>query len=292
MIELSKPRFTLKDLFVFEGFKFLGSFLDNQSVLIKLKKTRHTGTCPRCSKRCSNIKDKFTRKTRDLDILNNRCFVEFTQFRISCKCGYKGMEKLDFVELYARHTKRFEKKIVMLCRVMTIKDVANETGLNWAAVKSIDKREAKKYIVKLSEVSPQRIGIDEIAYEKGHKYLTVIRDIDLKKVIWVGEKRQKETLDKFFHELGKEKCEQIQLVTLDMCDPFIASVKENTKAEIVFDKFHVAKHVNEALDDVRKQEFAEAGADEKRLMKKKRFLVLTRKKNLENDKKEKLNALI
>lgn len=292
MIEPSKPKFRLKDLFVFEGFKFSESFIDGQNVLVELRRTRETGTCPNCNKRCRTIKDRLDRKVRDLDILNAKCYVKFSQFRISCKCGYKGMEGLNFIEPYSRHTKRFEERVVLLCKVMTIKDVANETGLHWVAVKNIDKKEAAKYIQSLSKSSPKKIGVDEIAYEKGHKYLTVVRDADLEKVIWVGKDRKKETLDKFFTELGKEKSSQISIAVMDMWDPFIASVKENTNADIVFDKFHVAKHINQAIDDVRKQEFAKADPEERKLMKKKRFLILSRKKNLKRDKKESLKDLM
>jgi transposase len=175
---------------------------------------------------------------------------------------------------------------------MTIKDVSEEIRIGWETAKNIDKENAKKYVVGLSEISPCRIGIDEIACEKGHKYLTVVRDVDLEKVIWVGKNRQKETLDKFFNELGEVKSHQISLVAMDMWDPFIASAKEHTNAEIVFDKFHIAKHVNEAVDDVRKSEFAKADKEERVLMKHKRFLILSRKKNLDRQKKESLKDLM
>src|SRR3989338_1835909 len=263
MLDTSKPLFRLKDLFVFSGFKFLESFLDQENVEIQLKRTKKTGMCPKCNKRYSSIKDRSIRTIRDLDIVNSKCCIKFTQFRISCKCGYTGMEKLDFAETYARHTKRFEERVAILCKAMTIKDVAKETGLHWETVKNIDKREAQKYVMNLSEVSPTRIGVDEIAYEKGHKYLTIVRDVDLGKVIWVEQDRKKETFDKFFQELGKEKSMNISIAAMDMWDPFIASVKENTNAEIVFDKFHIAKHINEAVDKTRKQEFAKADDEER-----------------------------
>ena len=79
-----------------------------------------------------------------------------------------------------------------------IRDVAKEVRLDWKNVKNIDKRNARKYIVELETVCPTKIGVDEIAYESGHKYLTIVRDIDLGKVIWVGEGRKKETLEKSY----------------------------------------------------------------------------------------------
>jgi len=292
MLGENLSKFRIKDLFNFQGFKFFESWVSDGDILVELKRTGKTGKCPDCKVRCNRITERFTKKVRDLDIAQMKCFLGFEYRKIHCRCGYRGYEHLDFVQKYSRLTKRFEEKVVTLCQVMTISDVAKEIRLGWETVKNIDKREAKKYVVSLSEVSPKRIGIDEIAYEKGYKYLTVVRDIDIEKVIWVGKNRQKETLDKFFHELGEEKSSQISLVVIDMWDPYIASVEEHTNAEIVFDKFHIAKHVNQAVDDVRKQEFAKADCEERKLMKKKRFLILSRKKNLTRKKKESLKDLM
>lgn len=292
MIGDNLTKFRLSNLFDFTGFKFFESWIVEEGVLVELKRTTKTAKCPDCKVRCNRVIEKFTKKVRDLDIGQMKCFLEFEYRKINCRCGYRGYEHLEFVNKYSRCSKRLEEKVVVLCRVMTIKDVANEMRLGWETVKNIDKREAKKYIADLKTISPTRIGVDEIAYQKGHKYLTVVRDVDLGKVIWVGKDRKKETFDKFFQELGKEKSMKISIASMDMWDPFIASVKENTNAEIVFDKFHVAKHVNEAVDKTRKQEFAKADNEERKLMKKKRFLILSRKKNLTRKKKESLKDLM
>lgn len=288
-----KVKFRFKILFNFPRFRFFESWIENKCILCELKRTyKKTGICPKCGKRCRNVLDRIKRSVRDLDVGGIKCFIEFIEFKISCDCGYSGMELLDFCNKHSRHTKRFEEKVAIFCRAMTVKDVAKEFELSWQTVKDIDKREMRKYVVPLSLVYPEKIGIDEIAYEKGHKYLTVVRDIDLGKVIWVGEGRKKESLDKFFSELGKERSRRIKVVVMDMWDPYIKSVKEHTNADIVFDKFHVAKKVNEALDKIRKKEFANASNEERKKMKKKRFLILTRNERLDPEKKEKLDDLM
>jgi len=119
-----------------------------------------------------------------------------------------------------------------------------------------------------------------------------VRDLTLGGVIWVGISRKKETLDKFFKELGKKKCSKIKVVVLDMRNPYIASVKENTNADIVFDKFHIAKKITEALDKVRRQEFAKADPELKKKFKKKRFVILKRNKRLDKKKRETLQELM
>jgi len=171
--------------------------------------------------------------------------------------------------------------------------VSGLTRMNWKAVKQIDKKYLAKNKIGLEYANPTRIGVDEVSYQKGHKYLTVVRDVDKRRVIWVGEKRKKETLDSFFKELGVEKTANIIVVSMDMWDPYIASVKQNCpQAEIVFDKFHVSKKANEALDKVRKQEFAKAGTEKKKEMKHKRFVILKRNKNLEPKQKEDLKSIM
>lgn len=288
-----KEIFRFKDLFVFPAFRFLQSWFKDGSITVELKRTwKTTGQCPKCGKKRRKCIGRFRRRIRDMDIGGVPCFIEFDCFRISCSCGYREMEQLPFCNKYSRCTRRLEKHVVMLCQVMTIKDAAKETGLDWITVKNIDKNEAKKYVDSLDRANPTRIGVDEIAYTKGHNYLTVVRDVDKRKVIHVGKGRKKETLDEFFRKLGEERSKRIELAVMDMWDPYIASVKENTNAEIVFDKFHVAKKINEAMDNVRKREFAESDKDDRKLMKKKRFLILKRNENLEDEKREELNELM
>jgi len=243
-MKTERVKFRFRNLFNFRGFRFFESFIENKCIVCELRRTyKNIGICPDCGKRCRNILDRIKRTVRDLDVGGIKCFVDFISFKISCDCGYSGMELLDFCNKHSRHTKRFEERVAIFCRAMTVKDVAEEFQLSWQTVKDIDKNEMRKYIAPLSEAHPERIGIDEIAYEKGHTYLTVVRDIDLRKVIWVGEGRKKEDLNRFFEELGKERSSRIKAAVMDMWDPYIASVKQHTKSDIVFDKFHIAKKV-------------------------------------------------
>ncbi|MFH1668890.1 MAG: transposase family protein [Candidatus Woesearchaeota archaeon] len=122
----SNQRFRLRDLYQFSGYKFCDSFVDNDSILMVLKRTGKTGKCPVCGKRCRHIHKKRKRRIRDLDLACSKTYVWFAYFDIVCSCGYDGVEELDFVESYSRYTKRFEEKVVVLCKFMCIKDVANE----------------------------------------------------------------------------------------------------------------------------------------------------------------------
>lgn len=280
----------LKELYNFEGFSFSEICREN-SVIIQMKKKGKTGICPVCNKKRRKVIEIKKRKVRDLNFNKEKCYIVFNSFRIKCKCGYRSMEKLNFVLPNEMITERFADHIFELCEKMSITDAAKFAMVNWRTAKRIDKQKLKEKFKDLKNIKPMRIGVDEIAHEKGHKYLTIVRDLD-GGVIWVGEKRKKETLDCFFKELGKKKCKKITVAVIDMWDPYIKSIKENTNAEIVFDKFHIAKKINEAVDDIRKKEFAKADKQERLMMKHKRFLILYRNKNLNKEQEKDLNELM
>jgi len=287
---MKKGKEALRELYNFKGFSFR-DICKEISVLIQMKRKSKTGICPVCNKKRRKAIEIRKRTIRDKNIAEEKCFIAIKTYRIICKGCYRGMEKLDFILPGERFTERFANYIFHLCEKMTLKDVAEMAMINWRTAKRIDKKKLQEQFKDLNNINPARIGVDEIAHEKGHKYLTIVRDLDAG-VIWVGEKRKKETLDQFFQELGKEKSLKITVAIIDMWDPFIKSIKENTKAEIVFDKFHIAKQINEAVDNIRKREFAKADKEERIEMKHKRFLILSRHENLNKNKREDLNHLL
>ncbi len=283
-----KPAFN--DLFAFEEHKVCGVSVEGETVTVGLKRLRKTGDCP-CGERRCKVVEEFQRKVRDLSVSGKKCYVEILTYHISCKCGYYGIEKIDFLDKYSRYTKRFVQYVAQLCKTMSLVDVAEAANIDWKTAKRIDLLELEKLIISLDDVNPTGIGIDEIAYAKGHKYLTVVRKIG-GGVIWIRKGRKKEVLDQFFKELGEEKCKKITVAVIDMWKPYIKSINENTNADIVFDKFHVIKKINEAVDKIRKEEFAKADPEEKLRMKKKRFLILKRGEKLNEYEKQSLQDLM
>lgn len=287
----------LQEFYNFGGFKICEGFVTDGQVLVRLKRTWKTGICPSCGnkKRGTRVEEEYGREVRDLPIFGRKVTVCFRQYKIQCRrCGYRGMEKLDgFIERYSGFTVRFEEYVARMCEITCLKNVSKMAEMDWKAVKRIDKKYLKRKCPGLAEATPERMGVDEVAYEKGHKYLTVVRDADRHRVIWVGEERKKETLDRFFLELGETKTAEIRAAVTDMWDPYIASIEEHCpQADIVFDKFHVSKKVNEALDKIRREEFASAGEGERKRMKHKRFLMLKRGDKLDRDERERLGALM
>jgi len=283
----------IKSIYSFLGFALIGYTEIDDTVLIYLRRTRKTTKCPNCSRRVRLNSGYYNRTIRDLDLSYKRVYINFQEYKIKCKCGYNNYEKFDFVRPYSRYTIRFEDYVAMLCELMSLSDVSRVTGIDWKTAKKIDKLYIKKGIVPLEDIYPSRLGIDEIAYEKGHKYLTIVRDLDIGKVIWVGLARKEETLDRFFNELGKDKTKDIELAVVDMWDPYIASIKKNCKtADVVIDRFHLIKIINDAIDKIRKKEFASADDKERKDMKHKRFLILARNKNLKPKQRDNLRFMM
>jgi transposase len=120
----------------------------------------------------------------------------------------------------------------------------------------------------------RRIGIDELSYEKNHKYVKVVTDHDRGRVVWVVEGKDAAALNGFFDALGPEGIEALEIATIDMSGAFKKAFRERApNVEIVFDRFHVQRLVHEALDEVRRTHVNAAAPDEKAALKKTRFIL-------------------
>jgi transposase len=139
------------------------------------------------------------------------------------------------------------------------------------------------------------IGIDEVSIKKGQNYAIVVADLDQKRPIWMSEKlgRAEEDMDRFFDEMGPQRNRSLRLAVMDMWKPFRNSLLSHAPdAEIVFDKFHVLKHLSEALDKVRRREYARVSAKDKRFIKGQRYTLLSHKANLDLDGRRSLTLLL
>ena len=125
------------------------------------------------------------------------------------------------------------------------------------------------------------IGIDEISRKRGHVYVTNVYDLERKRLVWSGEGRKQETLEAFFDYLGPEKTAALEGICCDMWQPYIDVIKDRApQAVLVFDKFHIVRHLMEAVDQVRRDEIREKGSEHKALMYKTRFIGLKNPWNL------------
>lgn len=184
-------------------------------------------------------------------------------------------------------------RIGSLCREMTNKAVAELEWLHHGTVKDLDKIYMAKQVALAGLPAPRVIGVDEIAIRKGHDYRIVVSDLDLGRPIWVGGRgRKEEDLDLFFQALGAKKTARIRLAAMDMWKPFYNSAKRNVQGvRIVYDKFHIMRHLGEALDAVRRSEYQRLAAKDRSFIKGQRYTLLSNRENLDIDGRRALAKL-
>lgn len=204
-------------------------------------------------------------------------------------------ETLSLLAKSARFTQRFEDRIGELCREMTVKRVAELNNLSWDQVWRMEKCYMRRVIDNHPPSKQLRaIGIDEVSIRKGHTYAVVVADLDQKRPIWLGgQGRSEQDLALFFDAMGTERCAPIEVAVMDMWKPFRkATLKAAPKAQIVYDKFHIIRHLADALDQVRRNEYKRVNEKERRFIKGQRYTLLSHKANLDIEGRRALRMLL
>ena len=234
-------------------------------------------------------------EVQDLKMSGKDVYLHFKKHRVKCVCREDAyVERLEFIDINEVITRRLEEEIYDLCKLTTAKAVSEIYKLDWDTVKRIDKKNIMEKITKeWTFENLYRISVDEYAYS-GHKCITVISNLDTRRVIYVIEGRKKEDLDRFFEiVLGRERCAKIRTVAMDLCSPYRSSVEEKIpKATLVFDKFHLMRLLHEQVDEVRKQEQERLEQEGKPLLKNNKWLLLKGQEKLREDQRQKLQELL
>jgi transposase len=239
--------------------------------------------------------DRKPRRVRDLSCGDTRVYLEVDVRRLHCRtCGKVKREQLDFLAENPLYTKRFAYYVGRRCREAPIKDVAAELKLDWHAVKALDQQYMEAQLKRAGRPGPKAIGIDEIAIRKGHRYRIVVSDLIRRRAIWFGgEDRSEASMAEFYAWLGPKKSSRIRLAVMDMWKPFrVVTAAHAPKAAILFDKFHVMRHLGEALDEVRKSEYRRLAGRDRRYIKGQKYTLLSRNENLTLDGKRALKKLL
>jgi transposase len=228
---------------------------------------------------------------------DHRIYVEIEVRRIECpRCLKVKQEKLDWLADNPFYSKRFAFFVGRRCRVMTIKDVAQETHLDWKTVKELDKQYMREQVRRIGTPAPKVIGVDEIAIRKGHTYRIVVSDLLRRRPIWFGgQDRSEQSMDEFFKWLEPKKSKQIRLAVMDMWKAFRKStlkLDHAPQAAILFDKFHVLRHLGEALDKVRKSEYGRLTGKDRRFVKGQKYTLLSHRENLSHEGRRSLRMLL
>lgn len=249
--------------------------------------------CSGCGQRVSVIHEVYEREVRDLACFEFRTTVVIELYRIRCpECGIKT-ERVEQLPSKAPFSKRFEEMVGQACESASARQVARRFSLAESTVRAMDLRYLERWTAVRRKPALRQMGVDEIHLGKQQKFVTVVSNLGTGEPLWFGRERKKETLDQFFQdELSVGQRRRIEAACVDMWEPYRHSIEEwAPRCRIVYDKFHILQHANAAVDEVRRAEFFRQGVKKRGLIKGKRWLLLSRWKNLASKHRGELNRL-
>ncbi len=250
--------------------------------------------CGGCGISVREVHSWTERRIRDLPWGTWTVWLHVEVHRVRCRrCGVRT-ERLPFVAGKAHYTTRLEAAVAQACEAGPVSRVAAQRGLPPETVRRMDKRVLRRWAADRPRPPLHYLGVDEIFLGKAVKFLTVVSDLDTGEPLWVGLERKRETLDRFFAEaLPPTRRRAIRAVCVDMWEPFRLSLQEHLPhARLVYDKFHILRHVSEAVDETRRAEFFRHGGDARRLIRGKRWLLLRSWANLDDDERGTVKNLL
>jgi len=279
------------------GYRVYHHEIDEKAKTLRLWVRRKRGNrilrCPRCGRRVQDIHEVYEREVRDLPCFEFQTAVIIELYRIRCPdCGVKA-EKVEPLPSKAPYSKRFEDAVGQACESAAARQVARRMGLAESTVRAIDLRYLERWEARRRQPPLRQMGVDELYKGKKDKFLTVVCNLETGEPLWFGKERKKETLDDFFRsQLVSRQRKRIEAVCVDMWEPFRLSIEQwAPQCKIVYDKFHVLQHANDAIDEVRRAEFFRQGPQKRGLIKGKKWLLLSRWKNLTYPQRGELNRL-
>lgn len=281
--------------FVYEGAKFSPS--EQHTIEVRVRpRAGSAAICSGCHRPAAGYDHLSERRFEFIPFWGFLVFLLYRMRRVNCKTCGVVVEELPWASGKHQLTKVYMQFLAHWARKLSWKETATSFRTSWEQV-----CHAVEYVVSWGlehrTLAPIRaIGVDEIQYAKGHKYLTLVYQIDagLTRLLWVGKERTVETFEGFFAMIGEDLSSQIEFVCSDMWKPYLRVIREKcSQALHILDRFHIVAKMNEALDDVRAAEsrkMAQEGHEP--LLKKSRWCVLKRKENLTPQQKFRLRDLL
>lgn len=260
---------------------------------VRRKRGNRKLECSGCGRKFTDAYDSRERAVRDLPWSVFQATVHIEVCRVKCpQCGVR-IEKVPPLPSKAPFSKRFEDAVGQACESASARQVARRMGLSESTVRAIDLRCLERWDSKRRLPPLRQMGVDEIYRGKKDKFLTVVCNLETGEPLWFGKERKKETLDEYFRtQLVSRQRKCIEAACVDMWEPFRLSIEQwAPQCKIVYDKFHILQHANDAIDEVRKAEFFRQGPKKRGLIKGKKWLLQSRWKNLTPESRGELNRL-
>lgn len=251
--------------------------------------------CPNCGETIKSFKSKNeTIKIHAQSVFGFPVLLEFPRYRVNhSHCGYPYLKLPEIIHPDHRITKDYSEYIYELCKVMTLTDIEKMTGISDSLIRDLDLSIVKEKVESRNIDNLKTLGVDEIQSGKGHQYFHIIYEMDQEEVLHVGEGRKKVDLAPFFWKYRKY-LSNVEWMVMDFWDAFTNVFSRFCKkARIIHDHFHIKKHLNEALDKLRKIEFKIAKEkNNHEIFFRKKWLLLKNRFNLLHKQKSSLNELL
>lgn len=250
--------------------------------------------CPEC-KEYSPVYDHMKERSwQHLNTCHVPTYIHTKLPRIKCK--EHGIRQIisDWAGAGADMTKAYESHAIDLQKECSIEGVTRLTGLGWHRCWGVMNRAVNRGLKRKTKRIPARIGVDEKSFARGHKYETLVYDLQESTVEYVGESRKQESLARYYEQFSKEELAAVEVITMDMWDPYIAATQAAIPGagdKIVFDKFHIMRQTTEAVDKVRKQEHRELMQADMDWLKGTKFLWLWNEENIPEHRRKEFEGL-
>lgn len=213
--------------------------------------------CPECGRECPLHDHTPQRTWRHLDTCQYQTLLHAATPRTNCPEHGVHAVRLPWAEPHSHFTLLFERLAIDWLLAASQQAVARRLGLSWDEVHGIMERAVKRGLARRQAEPIPHVGVDEKAFCRGHRYATLVTDLDRSRVLYVAPDRKQASLDGFWSTLTAQQLASIEAVAIDMCDAYEASLRKHlpqAESKIVYDKFHVAKQLNEGVDRVRRGE--------------------------------------
>ena len=274
--------------FGIRGYNLINTQFIGGNVFFWIEEPLTSLRCPVCRSPHVKRRGKVHRWFRSVPIGEKKVWIVLSIPRVYCSlCHVIRQVKLKFAQPRRSYTKAFERYALELTHYMTIQDVARHLDVSWDVIKEIKKNDLRRRFAHPKLNSLKLIAIDEIAIKKGHRYLTIVLDLQTGAVVFVGEGRDADALKPFWKRLHRYK-NSIKAVAIDMSPAYISAIQNNLpKAAIVFDHFHIIKMFNEKLSELRRNLYNQMEEkSDKRFLKGSRWILLKNPENLDDSKNE------
>ena len=265
---------------------------DGLRIVLEVRRRRRL-PCGTCGTR-GRVRDRLgLRQWKHVPLWGVPTTLMYSPARVGCRqCGKIRVEAIPWSQGKCRLSVGLIWLLSAWCKLLAWDVVAKLFAVHWNTVAAAV-RQAVAYGLEHRELGEVLyIGIDELSRQRGHVYVTNVYDVKDRRLIWSGEGRSKETLEQFFEEHAEALKDKVKGVCCDMWQPYIDILNERLPdATLVFDKFHIIRHLLQAVDEVRKDEARELRKTNPELLKRTRYLWLKNVENLTDQQRARLGHL-